>query len=208
MGFDAIKGLIKRPRVTVDVNLDYSAAEEVDRLRGEWKAAVEEENREGRGLADRSPGLAVQLMEARKLWRDSATQFTFEALPGGQFDELMRQFPPTEEQLADYKERLKAFPLAAAPDCDAEALAPVLIARSLRAIAGEEVEWSDEDGVQLWAELHDGARADLIDAAWSVQKTRSELPTSGIGTGSTASSDPESIMRYLEESLSPSSKAE
>lgn len=208
MGFEALKGRIKRPRVTVKVNLDYSAAEEVDRLRAEWSAAVEEEQRLGLGLADQSPELARLLTEARAKWRDSATEFTFEALPGAAFDEMMRQYPPTEADLADYRERLKAFPLASAPDCDAEAMAPVLVARALRAVDGEEVEWTDEDGAQLWAELHDGARADIVEAAWSVQKTRSELPTFGIGTGTTPSFDPESIMQSLGEFPSPSSKGE
>lgn len=207
MGFEALRGRIKRPRLSVSVNLDASLAEQIARVQKQWKAAWEEEKASGGGLADTSPQLAQELIELRKQWRDAATEFTFEALPGAKYDELATQHPPTEEQLAEYREVLKAFPFADAPEVNPDTLGPVLIARCLVAIDGESVEWSDEDGQALWDEVHDGARADLVEAAWAVNGGRSELPTSGIGTGTTPSSDPVSIMQLPEVSRSPSSQA-
>lgn len=208
MGFDQIKNRIRRPTVDVHVHLDYSAYEEVERIHREWQAAVNQEKAEGQDLADRSPQLARDLMEAQARWRESATRFTFQALPGAAFDALAREFPPSEEQFAEWAERVKSMPFEEAPTIDAEAMAPVLIARCLTAIDGEEAQWSDEDGVELWEELHEGARADLIEAVWAVNRRRSDRPTFGTGTAMTGSSGPASIMSLLEASPSPSSKAE
>lgn len=207
MGFEALRGRIKRPRLTVRVNLDATLAEEIARTHQRWKAAVEEEKAGGGGLTDSSPQLAQELIDLRRQWREAGTEFTFEALPGAKYDALATEHPPTEEQLAEYREILKTFPFADAPEVNPDTLGPILIARCLVAIDGEPVEWSDEDGQALWNEVHDGARADLVEAAWAVNGGRSELPTFGTGTGTTPSSGPGSIMQFLEESPSPSLKA-
>jgi hypothetical protein len=75
-----------------------------------------------------------------------------------------------------------------------------LIALSVCAVDGEEVEWSEADGDELWNTLHDGARADLLEAAWEVNKQRSGRPFSGTGTATTPSSGPASTTPQSTES--------
>lgn len=198
-----------RPAETkLRLNLDGALAGRIDDLTYRIKAARKRELLEGPGLASDAAGLADQLALLEAEQEAGATEFLFRALNGEEFDELMRTYPPTSDQLSKYHDQIKQSPIVAsfvaAPEYDSAGLAPALVAASLAEVDGEPVSWSVQDGQALWKKLHDGARADLLKAAWDVNQRRSVRPTYGNGTAATPSSVPDSTMQPDWASLSQS----
>ena len=190
---DDLLGRVKPAEHTVRVSLDGAAAAEIDDLRRQVAAAKLRDSLDGGGLAAEAPQLERRLAELTAQLDAEAVEFRFRAIPGGELDEITAAHPPTEAQWERFREASKATPgLVSPPAFDAEAVAPILIARSVVAVDGEPVDWSDDEGRRLWETLPDGVRADLLEAAWQVNQRRSARPTSGTGTGTTPSSGPES----------------
>ena len=170
---------------SVTILLDGSLAAHIEAV----QTAIREARRSETGLKSALPGLEAEL-ERLTLEADTATvTFTMHAMPGGLYDEMKTRHPPTPAQWEKYKEQARALPMfgAYAPEYDPEGLAPELIAASVALIDGDPVDWSADDGRELWATLHDGARADLLQAAHEVNGRRSARPLSSSDTVTTSS---------------------
>lgn len=199
-------GRYKPAETTVRVLMDGSLAADLERARQEVKQAQRRENLNPQGLATKVP-VAEQRVEELEARADELTsEVLLRAIPGEKFSELKLAHAPTEEQWDQYREQAQAMPLfASAPDCDPIGMAPGLIALSVVAVDGESVDWTVQDGQELWDALPDGPRADLLEAAWNVNAQRSSRPFSGTGTDTTPSSGPGWTTQQNGESPSPSS---
>ena len=199
-------GRYKPAERTVRVLLDGSLLTELERARQQVAKKVRQEERSHPGLASEVPALEARVAALESEAEEATIAVTLRAMPGAKFDALALAHPPTEAQWDQYREQAKAFPLfAQPPEVDAVGMAPALIALSVVAVDGEPTEWSEHDGAALWETLHDGVRADLLEAAWEVNKQRSGRPFSGTGTDTTPSSGPGSTTQPNGESLSLSS---
>jgi hypothetical protein len=188
-----VLGRYKPAERTVRLLLDGSLVAELDRARKAVRDAVREEARNPQGLRTTVPDLEAKVAELERRADGATVEFTIRAVSGAKYDALKQAFPPTEAQWAEYREEAKASPMfARPPTVDADALAPALVGLSIVAVDGEEVDWDEADGAELWGTLHDGARADLLDAVWEVNGQRGARPFSGTGTDTTPSSGPES----------------
>lgn len=189
---DVLSRARKRTR-EIRVQMDGQLLGELDRLRDDFKAALREDRISGEGLGSKAPGVRRRLEELEAEADKTATWFKLQAVSGERLDELKRAYPPTEEQWRRYREEAQAKPMfTRAPEFNFDEVLPRLIGLSVIEVDGEAVEWGEDDGVALWAELHDGARADLGDAVWDVNNKSSLRPTSGTGTDTTPTSGPES----------------
>lgn len=199
-------GRYKPAERTVSLLLDGSLAAEVHRLEETRRKLIRQEAVNSPGLASKVPAVDKALSILETKIDDATVAVTVRAISGARFDALKLAHPPTEEQWESYKERAKAVPLfAAAPEVDALGMAPALIGLSVVAVDGEPVEWDESDGAALWSTLHDGARGDLLEAAWEVNGQSSSRPFSVTGTDTTPNSGHESTMQQNEESLTRSS---
>lgn len=188
------------------INLDPEILEEIAHLRDELRKAKRQDQLAGEGLDARAPQLERRLLELQEQADQQATVFGLSAIRGEDFDGLKRRCPVTEPQWQRYREEAKASPFTAqAPEFNYDEMFPRLIGRTVVSIDGEPVDWSEEDGIQLWAELTDGARADLGKAAWDVNSRSSIRPTYGTVTDTTPSFGPESTTPPQGESHSQSS---
>jgi ADP-ribose pyrophosphatase YjhB (NUDIX family) len=165
--------------------MDVGLADKIDRL----EDAIAKKARTETGLKSDVPALREQLVTVQAEADSETVLFVLQAIPGEQFDELKLKCPPTEQQWESYRNESRAMPMfTVAPQYDPDALAPLLIARSLHSIDGDLATWSDDDGRQVWATFHDGARADLLEAAFKVNSRRSTRPLSSNATDETSSS--------------------
>lgn len=191
---------------TVRLLLDGSLGVELDELRAERRKVARVEATQPAGLKTQLPDIDRKLREVEERAEAATVVITLRAVPGVKFDEVKLAHPPTESQWETYRERAKATPLfASPPEVDPIGMAPALIGLSVVAVDGEPVEWDEREGLELWEGLHDGARADLLDAAWDVNGQSANRPFSGTGTDTTPISGPESTTQPNEESPSRSS---
>lgn len=189
---------------TIRILLDGSIQSRIDEIRQQLKRARRTESTDG--LSSPAVQLEAQLKELEEQADGESVAFTLRAIPGADFDKLKHAYPPTEEAWERFREVQKQNPMfASAPEFDVERLAPDLIGLSMAEVDGEEVDWSAEDGQELWGSLHDGARADLFEAAWAVNGQRSTRPLSGTATGTTSNSGSGSTTPQNEESPTPNS---
>ena len=201
---------VKARTKTVRVNFDGELMGSLDDLHEEVVRAIAEDTVAGEGLGDKAPALSKELAQLTLEANKTATVFLLRTIPGEDFDDLKRRCPPTEEEWARYKKAVEAAPMTASltlptPEFAFADLIPRLLGLSVVEVDGEAVSWGEEDGLELWAGLYDGARADLGDAAWKLNNRSSARPISGIGTDTTPNSDPESTTRQNGASPSPSS---
>ena len=195
---------------TVRINFDGELMGNIDDLQEELARAIAEDTLAGLSLGDKGPGLATQLQELTLEANETATVFLMRTIPGEDFDDLKRRCPPTEDEWERYKRAVEAAPMTASltlptPEFGADELLPRLIGLSVVEVDGEPVSWGEKDGLELWAGLYDGARADLGDAAWKLNNKSSIRPISGIDIDVTPSFDPESTTRQNGASPSQSS---
>lgn len=182
----------KPAETTVEILLDGTLAETIEQVEAAIDVARRHDTRTG-GLKSDVPRLEQELQSVLTEADAATVRITMKAVPGAVFDELKANHPPTEQQWQSYREQTRAMPLfTAAPEFDPETLAPELIAASVAAVDGEPVEWTPEEGHELWSTLHDGARADLLTAAFNVNGRRSARPLSATGTDTTSSTGPDS----------------
>lgn len=199
-------GRYKPAERTVRILLDGSLLSELESARQEVRRTQRQEMSNPQGLATKVPELENKVAELEEQADDQTVELVVRAIPGTKFDELKRLHQPTEEQWERYREQAKGSPMfAVAPEFDPDGLAPDLIGLSVVSVDGEPVDWDATDGRTLWDGLHDGARADLLEAAWSVNRQGSSRPFSGTGTDTTPSSGPGSTTQQNGESPSPSS---
>lgn len=201
---------VKARTKTVRINFDGELMGTLDDLHEELTRAIAEDVLAGEGLGDKAPTLSQQLQVLTLEANETATVFLLRTISGEDFDDLKRRCPPTEEEWDRYKRAVEAAPMTASltlptPEFGFAELLPRLIGLSVVEVDGEAVNWGEKDGLELWAGLYDGARADLGDAAWKLNNKSSARPISGIVTDTTPSSDPESTTRQNGASPSPSS---
>ena len=182
----SLKDLGYKPRrTTVRLVLDDTVRSELEDARVSLKA---EQARGDRGL-DSAPEQRVE--EAEAAADEAAVSFVFEAVPRRQYEELVESLPPTQSQLEQWKEQDRNNPFVAVPPpaYDYTRFAPRLIAASL-----VEPETSEGEVVEMWEEgdWSDAVWDALYSAAKSVNEKTTTLPTSGIGSKKTRTSDPES----------------
>lgn len=209
----ALLAKVKGRTKTVRVNFDGELMGQIDDLQDALARAINEDALAGEGLGDKAPPLARQITQLTLEADETATVFLMQTIIGEDFDDLRRRCPPTEEQWMRYKRAVEAAPMTASltlptPEFDFDELLPRLIGLSVVEVDGEAVNWGEKEGLELWAGLYDGARADLGDAAWKLNNKSSTRPTSGIGTDTMPISDPESTTRPNGASPSPSSADE
>ncbi len=190
-----------KPRTkTVRINFDGELMGNLDDMREELTRAIAADAIAGEGLADQAPALAIEMGQLTLEANETATVFLLRTIPGEDFDDLKRRCPPSEEEWERYKRAIDAAPMTASltlptPEFEFAELLPRLIGLSVVEVDGEAVSWGEKEGLELWAGLYDGARADLGDAAWKLNNKSSTRPGSGIGTDTTPNSDPESTTR-------------
>ena len=202
MNVDALLSRYKPAEQTVTILLDGSLAAQIEAV----ETQIREARRTEQGLKSRVPKLAAELDQLKAAADEQTVTVTMRAMPGGLYDEMKTAHPPTAAQWEKYKEQARAMPMfgAYAPEYDPEGLAPELIAASVALIDGDPVKWSKDDGVKLWATLHDGARADLLQAAHEVNGRRSARPLFSSDTDTTSSIAADSTTPPNMESLSAS----
>lgn len=190
---------------TVRILLDGSVRSRIDEAKQQLKQARRTEKVDG--LSSRVPQIESEIRLLEQEADDTSAVITLRAIPGEQFDALKLAHPPTEADFKRFKEQQQARPYLnlAAPDCNLITLAPALIGLSIVEVDSEEVDWDEKDGQELWGKLHDGARADLFDAAWEVNGQPSSRPLSETATATTSTSDNESTTPAETESPTPSS---
>lgn len=204
---DLILSRYKPAERTVRILLDGTLAADLDRLQAELDRVRRTELKDPQGLATKTPAVEKRIDELRTRADEATVDITLRAMSGEQFDQLKLRFPPTQEQWDNYKSQAAVAPLfATPPEVDGLGMAPELIGLSLVAVDSEPVEPSADEGHKLWATLHDGARGDLLAAAWEVNGRSSSLPFSETGTDTTPSTGQESITPANTESPSPSTQ--
>src|SRR5690606_12227727 len=92
-----------------------------------------EEAKDGQGLSSKLPELEERLREAEAAADEAVVSFTFRAVGRKQLDDLVRECPPSPEQLERWRETTRTSPLLAggAPEYDPSTFYPRLIAASL-----------------------------------------------------------------------------
>lgn len=197
-------GRYKPAERTVRILLDGSLASELDRARRNVELKKKQERtRLDDTLRTEVPALEERVADLEAKAEEATVEVTLRAIPGVKFDALKVAHPPTEAQWEQYREQAKASPMfARAPEFDPDGLAPKLIGLSIVAVDGDPVEWDEADGKELWETLHDGARADLLEAAWQLNGQRGNRPFSGTGSDTTPNSGPESNTQQNGESPS------
>lgn len=196
-----------KPRTReVPINLDGDLLGRIDNLADEAKTVAAAEVVAGPDLASKAPGMLRELATLRAQADADVTVFSLTAVAGEIFDDLRQRYPPTEQQWVRYREEAQAAPfITNAPEIDYAEVLPRLTGLSVTAIDGEPTTWTEDDGLELWRKLTDGARADLGDAAWTLNNRGSLRPTFGTGTDETPPSGPESTTQQNGESPSRSS---
>lgn len=195
---------------SIRVLMDGSIQSEIDEALERLKQA----RRNEAGLRSAAPGIEEELEKLNQRADESSIVFKVAAVPGKDFDRLKYENPPTEADWGRYKGTSEANPNLAllgrigAPEFNFDGFMSKLIGLSIREVDGEQVDWSENDGVELWESLHDGARSTLADAVWEVNGNKSSLPLSETATGTTNNSGSGSTTSATKESPTPSSSDE
>ncbi|MFR9796635.1 hypothetical protein ACL02U_12125 [Streptomyces sp. MS06] len=146
-----------RPREhTVRICLAGDVAAEVERLEAQLAAVSEWKPN---SIAEQHPGveLAKKISAAREKMREAEIEFTFRALGAKAWSDLVAQHPSEAEDQA----------------WDADTLAPALVAAS-----SVDPVMSQEQVDELFEQLNNGQRDELIGAAWSVNGEATSVPFS------------------------------
>jgi len=185
---------------TIRLLLDGSVTARVDDAKLRLKQARRTEGVDG--LSSRAPQIEAELRDLATEADNQSVVIKLRAIPGERFDALKLAHPPTEIDFKRFREAQQARPYLnlSAPDVNPDSFAPALIGLSIVEVDGEEVDWDEKDGQQLWASLHDGARADLSEAAWEVNGQPSSRPLYETATGTTSNSGSGSTTPVKEES--------
>jgi hypothetical protein len=195
---------------SIRVLMDGSIQSEMD----EATRRLRQARRDEAGLRSDVPAIEEELAKLEVRAEEASVTFKVSAIPGKDFDRLKYENPPTEKDWQRYRETQQANPSLAlmghigAPEFNFETFMSKLIGLSITEVDGEEVDWSEDDGVELWESLHDGARSTLADAVWEVNGDKSSRPLSETVTDMTKSSANGSTTPPNTESPTPSTSDE
>lgn len=187
----SLKDLGHTPRrTTVRIVLDDTLRQNVEDARAAYTAQQKAERAPDLGLVSTLAEYQERLDTAEAAAELAAVSFVFEAIPRRRLAELVEECPPTSEQLERWKEEDRNNPLIVipAPEFDYVAFPPRLIAASL-----VEPETSEAEVVDMWenGDWSDAIWDQLWKTAWNgTNKQVTTLPTSGIGSRRTQTSDP------------------
>ena len=181
---------------SVRLSPDSEQIKQLVRLRAQLAEAKAAELTDGQGLASVVPDLERQVKAAEAEALSSGPVYEFRRLTRREKADIIRQFPPTADQWARYREKAKAYPgyVLDAPEFDMLSAAP-----SVLATAAVDPPLTLEEAVELWDETSDSDAALLWKTAWDDGDT--SRPTSGTGTDMTPTSGPESTTPLNGESL-------
>jgi hypothetical protein len=183
----SLKDLGYKPRRNaVRIIFDDTLRVELEDARAEL---VRQKARADRGLSSEAEQRAEAAEAAAQ---EAAVSFVFEAIPRSRLDALVKECPPTSEELESWKEEDRNNPLLVIPppQFDWRKFMPRLIAASL-----VEPDTTEAEVLEMWetGEWSDAIWDELWKTAWDkTNKGVSTLPTLGIGSAKTLVSDPES----------------
>lgn len=166
---------------------DGSILGEIDQVRHTLKLARQTEQYNPQVGENSVGGLERRLADLAEKAAESAVTFVVQAIPGEEFDDMVRRYPPTPQQFEQYQVRLKAAPflatILAPPEMDDEKMAPELLAASL-----VEPDWSKDEVAEFWRGLSKGEQNELWNLAHGVQiaEPGADLPFFNAATGMTS----------------------
>lgn len=190
--------------------MDGSIQAEID----EATRRLRQARRNEAGLRSGVPAIEEEIAKLEQRADEASITFKVAAVPGKDFDRLKYENPPVARDWDTYKGTVENNPTLnlmgriGSPEFDIEAVIPKLVGLSIVAVDGEPVDWSEDDGVELWGRLHEGARKALSDAVWGVNADKTERPLSVTATGTTSNSGSGSTTSATKESPTPSSSDE
>lgn len=161
-------------------------SDEIDRLRGEFKAAAQADESENR--IPEAPKILEQIEDLRRQIDESQRWFTFQEIPGHLFETLVRECPPRKQD----KEAGSAW--------NSDEFPPVLMAA-----AAVDPTMSREAAKKLWKALPQGERLRMWNVVFGVQSRVASVPLAVSGIGLTRSTGTKSDTAPQGESQDPSS---
>ena len=188
----SILGKRKPRREPVRLLLDGELSERIARQREKVKQAKRREAASPQGLGSPVSRLEQELADLQVAADESVTEFTFQAIPRTELEELKRNHPPTQEQWERYRESVRDVPVIVGlqlqpPEFDWVSLAPALLAA-----CATEPKMTRSEAQTLWDTLSDAEAAQLFNAAWGVNQQAATRPFSGTDTVTTPNFGPDS----------------
>ncbi len=165
------------------------------------------------GLGSEADKLTVELRELAEKAAEVAVVFTCRAVDADWLDDLKRRHPPSDDQMAKYKDALDRYSDSGAtslvarsfvrvPTINPDTAGPELLAESM-----VDPEMNVDQAKQLWSTSR-GQRNELWNFCWDVQEESSDLPFSSAGIATTSRGAGESNTPVNGESPSQNSKDE
>jgi hypothetical protein len=152
------------------------------------------------GLDAAAPRIQRDLDELLQRAADEAEIYMVIALPGEKFDDIKRQHPPSEEQMASYREQVKTVPWTVPPEMN-----PATMGADLLVACLVEPKMSEDEIRDMWRQLSKGEQNQLWNLALGVQVEGASLPLSRAATATTGAGGEPSTTPPSGESPSPSS---
>jgi hypothetical protein len=156
--------------------MDGARSSEIERLKSEYLESRKNDRRLNAGLDSKTPAIEQQLEEALAAGVETVETFEFKSIGSHAFDDLLAEFPPSEEELKD-NPGLSFSPSSFGPALVAASCVSHDITREEAFGLYDDPEWS---AVEL---------AEVVQAALAANQRISEIPFSVSGTGETTSSD-------------------
>lgn len=154
--------------------------DEIEETRHTLELAKRAERFNPKGLATEVEPLERQLNELAERAANEAVLFVVQELPGDDFDDIVRNHPPTDRQLERWREQAKVNPFAAMPEWNDSAMGPDLLVACL-----VEPDWDEARIREEWTKAGKGRRGQLWNLAIDVQGAGADLPFSAAATDTT-----------------------
>lgn len=193
--------MLHRRTASKRIVIDGRILGEIDQVRETLRLAKIQEGINPQGLDGEVPRLERQLAELSAKAAEESLELVVGAIPAEEFDELLRQHPPTEAQLERYREQVKVAPWSEMPEMNPQSMGPALLEASLI-----EPKWSRQEIVDFWKGLSRGGQNQLWSFVLSVQVGGADLPFFNAATATTNGGGGSSTTSANEESPSRSSK--
>lgn len=132
------------------------------------------------GLDSDAPRLERKLNELAEKAAAEAVLFVCQTIPADDFDDIARRHPPSDNQLARWREQAKVNPFTPMPEINDATAGPDLLASSL-----VEPNWPEERIREWWANASKGERNQLWNLAFGVQTEGADIPFSTAATDTT-----------------------
>lgn len=154
--------------------------DEIEETRQTLQLARQAERVSPQGLNADAPRLERRLNELAERAAHEAVLFVVRELPGDDFDDLVRQHPPTARQLDRWREQAKVNPFTPMPEWDDSTMGPELLIACL-----EEPDWDPERIRLEWKQAGRGRRNQLWNLAIGVQGAGADVPFFNAATATT-----------------------